>query len=182
MRILVVEDEPKIAASITAALADAGCKAEIASDGEDAWFRGDTEDYDLIILDLGLAEARRACRAEALASGRAKDACHRAHCARRGGRARRRHRLWGRRLSGEAFPYGGADGARAGADPPLGGAWSRLSSRRVELPSIRARCGSPWTAFLWRWSPLEYRLVCLSPASQGGAWYRRARSSSTLRR
>jgi DNA-binding response OmpR family regulator len=54
MRILVVEDEPKIAASITAALADSGCMAEIASDGEDAWFRGDTEDYDLIILDLGL--------------------------------------------------------------------------------------------------------------------------------
>jgi two-component system OmpR family response regulator len=54
MRILVVEDEPKIAASITAALADAGCKAETASDGEDAWFRGDTEEYDLIILDLGL--------------------------------------------------------------------------------------------------------------------------------
>jgi DNA-binding response OmpR family regulator len=54
MRILVVEDEPKIAASITAALADAGCMAEIANDGEDAWFRGDTEDYDLIILDLGL--------------------------------------------------------------------------------------------------------------------------------
>lgn len=54
MRILVVEDEPKIAASITAALADAGCRTEIASDGEDAWFRGDTEDYDLIILDLGL--------------------------------------------------------------------------------------------------------------------------------
>jgi DNA-binding response OmpR family regulator len=54
MRILVVEDEPKIAASISAALADAGCRTEIASDGEDAWFRGDTEDYDLIVLDLGL--------------------------------------------------------------------------------------------------------------------------------
>lgn len=54
MRILVVEDEPKIAASITAALADAGCRSEIAKDGEDAWFRGDTEDYDLVILDLGL--------------------------------------------------------------------------------------------------------------------------------
>jgi two-component system, OmpR family, response regulator len=54
MRVLVVEDEPKIAAGICAALADAGCRTEIASDGEDAWFRGDTEDYDLVILDLGL--------------------------------------------------------------------------------------------------------------------------------
>ncbi len=54
MRVLVVEDEPKIAAGICAALADAGCRTEIASDGEEAWFRGDTEDYDLVILDLGL--------------------------------------------------------------------------------------------------------------------------------
>lgn len=54
MRILVVEDEPKISGSITAALSGAGYSSEIASDGEDAWFRGDTEDYDLVILDLGL--------------------------------------------------------------------------------------------------------------------------------
>ena len=26
----------------------------MAADGEDAWFRGDTEDYDLAVLDLGL--------------------------------------------------------------------------------------------------------------------------------
>jgi DNA-binding response OmpR family regulator len=54
MRILVVEDEPKISESIAAALASAGYTADITADGEDAWFRGDTEDYDLVILDLGL--------------------------------------------------------------------------------------------------------------------------------
>lgn len=54
MRILVVEDEPRIAADIVATLEAAGYVAETASDGEDAWFRGDTEEYDLIILDLGL--------------------------------------------------------------------------------------------------------------------------------
>lgn len=54
MRILLVEDEPRIAADVRAALEAAGYLVEVASDGEVAWFRGDTEDYDLIVLDLGL--------------------------------------------------------------------------------------------------------------------------------
>ena len=54
MRILLVEDEPRIAADVTAALAAAGFLVETATDGEDAWFCGDTEDYDLVVLDLGL--------------------------------------------------------------------------------------------------------------------------------
>lgn len=54
MRILVVEDEPAIAASIAAALTASGYQTRTAVDGEEAWFLGDTEDFDLIILDLGL--------------------------------------------------------------------------------------------------------------------------------
>lgn len=54
MRVLVVEDEPRIAADVTAALKAAGYVPEVATDGEEAWFRGDTQDYDLIVLDLGL--------------------------------------------------------------------------------------------------------------------------------
>jgi two-component system OmpR family response regulator len=54
MRVLVVEDEPRIAADVCAALRAAGYVPEIATDGEDAWFRGDTQDFDLIVLDLGL--------------------------------------------------------------------------------------------------------------------------------
>lgn len=54
MRILVVEDEKKLAADLTRALAASGHVVEHASDGETAWFQGDTEDYDLVVLDLGL--------------------------------------------------------------------------------------------------------------------------------
>ena len=54
MRILVVEDDARIAADIVATLAAAGYVVETAGDGDEAWFRGDTEDYDLIVLDLGL--------------------------------------------------------------------------------------------------------------------------------
>lgn len=54
MRILVVEDEPRIAADVRAALEAAGYLVDIARDGDEAWFRGDTEDYDLVVLDLGL--------------------------------------------------------------------------------------------------------------------------------
>jgi two-component system, OmpR family, response regulator len=54
MRLLVVEDEPRISDGIKAALDAAGYACDIAADGEDAWFRGDTEAYDLVVLDLGL--------------------------------------------------------------------------------------------------------------------------------
>ena len=54
MRLLVVEDDRRIAADIESALTAAGYVVEIARDGEDAWFRGDTEDYGAVILDLGL--------------------------------------------------------------------------------------------------------------------------------
>ncbi|GGK29752.1 response regulator transcription factor [Salinarimonas ramus] len=54
MRALCVEDDPRIAEDLAAALTGAGFLVEIARDGEDAWFRGDTEDYALVVLDLGL--------------------------------------------------------------------------------------------------------------------------------
>ena len=54
MRVLIVEDEAKIAASLGEGLTRAGYVAEMARDGEDAWFRGETEDFDAIVLDLGL--------------------------------------------------------------------------------------------------------------------------------
>ena len=54
MRILVVEDEKKVAADLKDALSGSGYVIEQASDGEAAWFQGDTEDYDLVVLDLGL--------------------------------------------------------------------------------------------------------------------------------
>jgi DNA-binding response OmpR family regulator len=54
MRALVVEDDPAIARDVAAALEGAGFRVERSADGEDAWFRGDVEDFDLIVLDLGL--------------------------------------------------------------------------------------------------------------------------------
>ncbi|MGD0565168.1 MAG: response regulator transcription factor [Roseiarcus sp.] len=54
MRALVVEDETKIAAEIAATLSQAGYVVETVGDGEEAWLRGETEDFDGIILDLGL--------------------------------------------------------------------------------------------------------------------------------
>ncbi len=54
MRALAVEDDPRIAADVAAALDGAGFRTETCGDGEEAWFLGDTESYDLIVLDLGL--------------------------------------------------------------------------------------------------------------------------------
>lgn len=54
MRALAVEDDPRIAGDLHAALTAAGFRVEGTGDGEEAWFLGDTEDYDLVVLDLGL--------------------------------------------------------------------------------------------------------------------------------
>mgnify|MGYP001035427792 FL=1 len=54
MRVLVVEDERRIAADIRVALERAGWVVDLAADGEDAWFQAETQDYDAVILDLGL--------------------------------------------------------------------------------------------------------------------------------
>jgi len=56
MRILVVEDEAEIAKDIAHSIAEAGFTAEICDNGQDAWFLGSTENYDAIILDLGLPQ------------------------------------------------------------------------------------------------------------------------------
>jgi two-component system OmpR family response regulator len=54
MRVLLVEDEPRIREDIVTTLEMAGYVVETCNDGEDAWFLGDTESYDLVVLDLGL--------------------------------------------------------------------------------------------------------------------------------
>ncbi|HET8900235.1 MAG TPA: response regulator transcription factor [Rhodanobacteraceae bacterium] len=54
MRCLVVEDHADIRDDIQRALEAAGFVVDAVEDGESAWFRGDTEGYDVAVLDLGL--------------------------------------------------------------------------------------------------------------------------------
>lgn len=54
MRALVVEDDARIADDLGRALGSAGFRVDCVGDGETAWFQGGTENYDLIVLDLGL--------------------------------------------------------------------------------------------------------------------------------
>jgi two-component system copper resistance phosphate regulon response regulator CusR len=54
MRILVVEDEKKVAASIRATLQREGYDAELAHSGEEGFFLATTKSFDLVILDLML--------------------------------------------------------------------------------------------------------------------------------
>ncbi|WP_170478588.1 response regulator [Ruegeria arenilitoris] len=54
MRILIVEDEHKIAELIADVLEGEGLIPEIACDGEEGWFLGSTENYAAAILDIGL--------------------------------------------------------------------------------------------------------------------------------
>jgi two-component system, OmpR family, response regulator len=54
MRILVVEDEAVLSRQLSGALGSAGYAVDCAGDGERADFLVETEQYDAIILDLGL--------------------------------------------------------------------------------------------------------------------------------
>jgi len=54
MRVLLVEDDERTAEAVTKSLAAAGYVVDHEADGEQAWFRGDTEPYAAVILDLGL--------------------------------------------------------------------------------------------------------------------------------
>jgi len=51
MRILIVEDEPKIANSLKRGLAQEGFSADIVEDGDSAHSYGGSSEYDLILLD-----------------------------------------------------------------------------------------------------------------------------------
>lgn len=54
MRILIVEDDPDLARQLGDALKDTGYAVDVANDGEEGHFLGDTEPYDAVVLDLGL--------------------------------------------------------------------------------------------------------------------------------
>lgn len=54
MRALVVEDDVDLNRQLTAALAGAGFAVDKAFDGEEGYFLGETEPYDVVLLDLGL--------------------------------------------------------------------------------------------------------------------------------
>lgn len=54
MRVLLVEDDAALAQSIAQALRAEHFAVDIASNGEDAQHQGETENYDVAVLDLGL--------------------------------------------------------------------------------------------------------------------------------
>lgn len=56
MRILVVEDDTNLNRQLKDALTEAGYVVDVAFDGEEGHFLGDTEPYDAVVLDIGLPQ------------------------------------------------------------------------------------------------------------------------------
>ncbi len=54
MRVLVVEDDRDLNRQLAEALKEAGYAVDSAFDGEEGHFLGDTEPYDVVVLDIGL--------------------------------------------------------------------------------------------------------------------------------
>jgi len=73
MRVLVIEDEPKVANAMREGLEAEGYQVVTAPDGEDGFFRLSTEQFDLVLVDLGLPgrsglEVLKAARAGGIAT------------------------------------------------------------------------------------------------------------------
>ena len=56
MRVLIVEDEPNLGQQLKNTLEGAGYAIDLAVDGEEGHFLGSTENYDAVVLDLGLPD------------------------------------------------------------------------------------------------------------------------------
>jgi DNA-binding response OmpR family regulator len=73
MRVLVIEDEPKVANAMREGLEAEGYQVVTAPNGEDGFFRLSTEQFDLVLIDLGLPgrsglEVLKAARASGIAT------------------------------------------------------------------------------------------------------------------
>jgi two-component system copper resistance phosphate regulon response regulator CusR len=73
MRVLVIEDEPKVANAILEGLEAEGYQVVAAPNGEDGFFRLNTEQFDVVLIDLGLPgrsglEVLKAIRARGIAT------------------------------------------------------------------------------------------------------------------
>jgi len=56
LRVLVVEDDTDLNRQLVTALKEAGYTVDSATDGEEGHFLGDTEPYDVVVLDIGLPQ------------------------------------------------------------------------------------------------------------------------------
>lgn len=56
MRVLVVEDDRNLNGQLSQALSESGYVVDSAFDGEEGHYLGDTEPYDIVILDIGLPQ------------------------------------------------------------------------------------------------------------------------------
>ena len=73
MRLLLVEDDALLSGRLRGELQRAGFAVDVADNGVDAGFLGESEPYDMVVLDIGLP-GRLAGRAARLARGRQPDA------------------------------------------------------------------------------------------------------------
>jgi len=57
MRLLLAEDDAVLGPAVKQALQSAGFAVDLVADGDEAFFMGNTEPYDIVVLDVGLPKA-----------------------------------------------------------------------------------------------------------------------------
>ena len=137
-RLLVVEDEDKVARALQEGLEGEGYEVAVERTGEGAFFRLNTEPFDLVLLDVmlpgrdGLQILTTLRERRRDSAGAAPDRARHA----RGSRGRPQSRR--RRLSGETVRLRGSAGAHASAPAP-GTRGGRSGPPRLERPRDEPR-------------------------------------------
>ena len=190
MRVLVVEDEPKMAELLARGLREEGHAADVAGRGEDALWMARAVAYDAIVLDVMLPGHRRVRDLPRAARRRGLDAGADADRARRGRGPDRGPRRRRRRLPAEAVLVRRAARAAARACPPGAG---RAAGRRSRSATLRL---DPATRRAWRGetelelSAKEFALLeafmrrpgevlSRGPAARSSVGHRRSRAART---
>ena len=141
MRLLVVEDDRDLNRQVSSALEAAGYAVDRAFDGEEGWFRGDTEPYDAVVLDIGLPKRDGISVLEAWRKAGRDDAGPDPDGARPLERQGAGHRRGRRRLCRQALPHGGGSGSAARASAPRRGPRHQRSFGRRRSGSMPAPGG-----------------------------------------
>ena len=182
MRVLVVEDHPRLAETVATVLRREGMAVDVAFDGREALGAGALADYDVVVLDRDLpgVHGDEVCRA-LVADGRPSRGADadRGRGARGSGRGSRHRR---RRLPAQAVPPRRAGRAGPRAVAPL--AARAAADARPRRPRARLRSPSRHAsaASRWRSSPKEFAVLELLLGRRGRGRLERGDARASLGR
>ena len=168
MRVLIAEDEPRIAGAVARGLRREGMAVDVAGDGAAALYKARVVPYDVVVLDRDLPRAARRRRLPHARRRAAGDQGADAHRGALDRRPRGRPLARRRRLPAQAVPLRRAGRARCARSPAARARRARRCSSAADVvldPARRTatRAGRPLDL-----TPKEFAVLEVLLAAQGG--------------